>query len=330
MLIFSTTLLLLSLTLIVSNVFGNTFTNPIVESAPDPWMQYYKGYYYMSATPGGNTIRIRKSKTLDGLRTATNQVVFNHTLHNTWAPEFHLINDKWYLYYTAGATGNLNSQRIHVAESQGDDPMGPYHFKADLHDPKENGWAIDPSIITINKHLYLLGSFQTPGLQDLFIMPLANPWTPSGSKILLSSPLLSWERSGTTIAVNEGPEALQHNNKTFIVYSASFCGTADYKLGLLELTGTDPMNPKHWHKHPQPYFVRNDSVHVYGPGHNGFFRSPDGHEDWIVYHANDKQEYGCDHHRSSRAKRFGWNSNGTPNFGTPDQAGVRLTSPSGE
>ncbi|XP_054152489.1 extracellular exo-alpha-(1-_5)-L-arabinofuranosidase-like [Oppia nitens] len=294
-------------------------------ASPDPWMQYYKGYYYMTATSGDSTVRMRKSKTLAGLYNAEFKIVLNHTLYHTWAPEFHMWNSKWYLYFTAGATKDFSSQRIHVAESLGDDPIGPYNFKADIHD---DGYAIDPSLITINNGLYLLGSFNTPGMQDLFIRPLTNPWTPNGPKVLLSSPTNPWER--TNLPINEGPEPLQHNNRTFIVYSAGACGTPDYKLGLLEFVGTDPINATHWHKNPQPVFVRNDTNHVYGPGHNGFFMSPDGSQYWIVYHANDKPDYGCTNKRTARAKRLDWNSNGTPHFGTPDPIGLQLIAPSGE
>jgi len=37
-------------------------------------------------------------------------------------------------------------------------------------------------------------------------------------------------------------------------------------------------------------FQRSNTNGVYGPGHNGFFKSPDGTEDWIVYQANASPE----------------------------------------
>jgi GH43 family beta-xylosidase len=156
---------------------------------------------------------------------------------------------------------------------------------------------------------------------------MSNPWTPSGPKVKLSTPNKSWETQGG--AVNEGPEPLYHDGKTFIVYSASFCATPEYKLGLLTLTDSDPLNPAHWTK-SGPVFVRDDAHHVYGPGHNGFFKSPDGKEDWIVYHANNASHAGCDMNRSTRAQKFTWNSDGTPNFSVPVALGVSLQSPSGE
>lgn len=69
---------------------------------------------------------------------------------------------------------------------------------------------------------------------------------------------------------------------------------------------------------------------MYGPGHNGFFTSPDGAESWIVYHANDSASDGCDNGRTARAQKFSWNPDGTPNLGTPVALGTTLAGPSGE
>lgn len=50
----------------------------------------------------------------------------------------------------------------------------------------------------------------------------------------------------------------------------------------------------------------------------------------MVYHANSSASGGCDMNRSTRAQKFTWNADGTPNFGTPVALGVPLTAPSGE
>lgn len=49
----------------------------------------------------------------------------------------------------------------------------------------------------------------------------------------------------------------------------------------------------------------------------------------MVYHANSSASGGCDMNRSTRAQKFTWNADGTPNLGTP-ALGVTLTAPSGE
>jgi GH43 family beta-xylosidase len=56
---------------------------------------------------------------------------------------------------------------------------------------------------------------------------------------------------------------------------------------------------------------------VYAPGHNSFFKSPDGKEDWILYHANSLPGQGCGGFRSPRAQKFSWDKNGFPVFGIP-------------
>ncbi|NUR48453.1 MAG: family 43 glycosylhydrolase [Hamadaea sp.] len=314
-----------------------TFSNPLKAQGPDPWLQYYNGYYYLATTTWNRTITMRKATTLRGLASATDQVIFNLTNPNgagtMWAPEFHLLNgpngQRWYLYYVAGREPyDLGTQRIHVLESSGLDPMGPYTFKADLLDPtSDNTWELDPSILQLNGNLYLLGTYYN-GSQPMFIRQLSNPWTAAGTRHLLSTPTYSWETVGG--AVNEGAEVLQHGGKTFIVYSASHCSTPDYKLGLLTWTGGDPLASSSWVKSANPIFTRNDAAGVFGPGHNGFFKSPDGTEDWIVYHANSSASGGCDMNRSTRAQKISWNADGTPNFGTPVGLGVTLTAPSGE
>jgi GH43 family beta-xylosidase len=316
---------------------GTTFTNPLSMHGPDPWLQYYNGFYYLATTTWNRTITMRKSRTLGGLASTPDTVIFNLTRPNgagtMWAPEFHLLNgpngQRWYLYYVAGQEPyNLGTQRIHVLESAGLDPMGPYTFKADLLDPtQDNTWELDPSILQLNGQLYLLGTFYN-GSQPNFIRPLSNPWTASGTRHILSNPTYSWETVGG--AVNEGAEVLQHNGKTFIVFSASHCSTPDYKMGILTYNGGDPLQQSSWVKSANPVFQRSNANSVFGPGHNGFFKSPDGTEDWIVYHANNSASGGCDMNRTTRAQKFTWNADGTPNFGTPVALGTPLPTPSGE
>ncbi|WP_369173366.1 family 43 glycosylhydrolase [Streptomyces sp. R28] len=318
---------------------GRPYTNPLKSfKGADPWLQYHDGNYYLITTTFTGILGIRKSPTLAGLATAPNVQVYADTTStrntNFWAPEMHLFNGHWYVYYSAGQSGVAccDSQRTHVLESAGTDPMGPYTYKGSLTGSNltPGGWLIDASVLQANNKLYLMGSgFINGSTQSLVIAPLSNPYTLAGNTFtIISSPTLDWERSGNP--VNEGPEPLYHNGRTFLTYSASSCQTADYKLGQLELTGSDPLNPASWTKKQTPVFQRSDAGSVYGPGHNGFFSSPDGTENWIVYHANSASNGGCGNGRTTRAQEFTWNADGTPNFGTPVALGTTLPGPSGE
>jgi len=50
------------------------------------------------------------------------------------------------------------------------------------------------------------------------------------------------------------PAAIYHGGRTWIVFSASNCAGTGYKLGQMELTGSDPMNASSWTKYPNPVF----------------------------------------------------------------------------
>ncbi|WP_405824621.1 family 43 glycosylhydrolase [Streptomyces sp. NBC_01390] len=318
---------------------GRPYTNPVKsQKGADPWLEYYNGSYYLVTTSFTGVLTMRKSPTLAGLATAPSVQVWSDTTstrnNNFWAPELHFFDGHWYLYYSGAPIGAAccDQQRTYVVESAGTDPMGPYTFKNQLTgsnlDP--GGWLIDATVLTYNNKLYLVGSGAIGGSrQSLVIAPMTNPYTVSGSTFsLISQPTLSWETSGA--AVNEGPEPLYHDGRTFLTFSASYCQTPDYKLGQLELTGTNPLLASSWTKKQTPVFQRNDAAGVYGPGHNGFFTSPDGTENWIVYHANDSASGGCGNGRTTRAQKFTWNADGTPNFGTPVALGTTSPGPSGE
>jgi GH43 family beta-xylosidase len=127
--------------------------------------------------------------------------------------------------------------------------------------------------------------------------------------------------------LNEGPQVLERNGQVFIIYSTRESWTPAYRLGQLRLNGADAelMDPTSWTK-SGPVFAAANGVH--GPGHNGFAKSPDGTEDWLIYHA--KVDTGPNWNRVIRLQRFTWRPDGSPDFGTPVASGVPLPVPSGE
>jgi hypothetical protein len=86
------------------------------------------------------------------------------------------------------------------------------------------------------------------------------------------------------------------------------------------------MNPAAWTKSPEPVFQRTEKT--FGVGHNCFVTSPDGREDWLVYHAKVNLTPGWQ--RTLRLQPFTWRADGTPDFGTPVTAGLALRVPSGQ
>jgi GH43 family beta-xylosidase len=201
--------------------------------------------------------------------------------------------------------------------------MGPYHYKAQLIDY----WAIDGSVLQVSGKLYFLFSAWQGATQNIWLSAMTNAWTVTGARTLLSEPSYAWEQEGTD-SVNEGPVALYHAGRTFVTYSASQCASPGYKLGLLELIGTNPLVTAAWTKSAAPVFQTANGA--YGAGHNGFFVSPDGKENWIVYHATANSAGSCWTDRTTRIQRFDWKSDGTPNFGAPLSLNTAIVVPSGE
>ncbi len=175
------------------------------------------------------------------------------------------------------------------------------------------------------------------GKQEIYIASLKNPWTVDSERVKISTPTFEWERHGNLnspdnpphVAVNEGPQFIVHGDKLIVIFSASGCWTDNYALGMLSADiRSDFLNQSSWTKQQKPLFITSVENSVYAPGHNSFFKSPNGKEDWILYHANDKPGQGCGGFRSPRAQKFTWNKDGTPNFGAPIKTGVVLNMPS--
>lgn len=312
------------------------FSNPLFSNGADPWMQWYEGNYYLVTTTWSSQLVMRKSPTIEGLKTAPPVYVWSDTTEdrccNFWAFEFHRLNGpngfRWYLMFTAGHAADLNRQHLVVLESEGDDPMGPYRL---VGEPMVNRWNIDGTYLEVGGNLYVLWSEWDGNLQKNWIQRMSNPWTVTGNRAELTAPEYDWERQpgiDNPGLVTEAPEVLQHNGRTFVTYSASSCNGPDYKLGMLELVGNNPLDPNAWYKFPNPVFQRGNGA--YGTGHNGFFKSPDGSEDWLVYHANPSANQGCGDSRSVRTQVITWGSDGLPNFGLPASQGQLLSPPSGE
>jgi GH43 family beta-xylosidase len=319
---------------------AQTFTNPLLPSGADPYSYYKDGYYYYTHTTG-NRVDLWKSKSLADLKNAERKTIWKApagTMYSKeiWAPEVMFLRGKWYAYFAAD-DGKNDNHRMYVLENASADPMkGEWVFKGKIADPTDK-WAIDGDVIDFKGRLYMIWSGwegDENGKQEIFIAKLKTPWIIDGNRVKISTPKFDWEKigdlgGGAHVDVNEGPQFLVHGNKIFIIYSASGCWTDFYALGMLSASAnSNLLDPKSWTKADQPVFQQSPKDGVYAPGHNSFFKSPDGKEDWILYHANDRAGQGCGGFRSPRAQPFSWNTDGTPNFGIPVKPGKILALPS--
>ncbi|ARN55834.1 family 43 glycosylhydrolase [Sedimentisphaera salicampi] len=348
------TLLIISVGLCISGCTAKTtdsaqtFTNPLLESGPDPWAFYKDGYYYYIKSQG-ESLLLLKTADITELANAERKVIWQApegTPHskNLWAPEIHFIRGAWHVYYAAD-DGNHHNHRMFVLENKNPDPYeGEFKMKARIKTMPGDNWAIDGSIFEHNGKLYFIWSGWEEDkvhveTQRIYIAEMENPWTVSSERVQLSEPEYDWERNwdydkgwspDSPIYVNEGPQFIRHGEKMHIVYSCSGCWTPNYALGMLTADiQSDPMNPESWEKSKEPVFQQCPENEVYATGHNGFIKSPDGTEDWIIYHANDNPDDGCGNSRSPRLQKIEWAEDDMPVFGPALPKSAKIEKPSG-
>jgi len=306
------------------------FKNPVVARGQDPWV-IRSGTNYFFCQSRGDGVWVNRAARLEDIgvnhwqhvwQTPTNTAYS----HEVWAPELHFLQGKWYIYVAADDGANPH-HRMFVLQGTTDDPQAPFTFKGKITSPDDH-WAIDGTVLEMPEgKLYFVWAGWpggTDGVQNLYIAPMSNPWTISGERACISQPDREWEQHDFP-HINEGPETLWHNGKLFIIFSASGFWDDNYCLGQLTWTGGDVMDPHSWVKNPEPVFTH--TAEVLGPGHCSFVKSPDGKEDWLVYHAliaSGKKQ------RDVHIQPFTWNADGSPNFGKPISPTVSLPVPSGE
>ncbi|KAJ6627659.1 glycosyl hydrolase [Mycena sp. CBHHK59/15] len=238
--------LVLSL-LIVGQVFGATFTNPI------------------------------------GLKTATPKLVWSDTTStrccNMWAPEIHKMMDgAWYIQAT--------SPPVRHRPASLDSTFSVSRDLRQFVVPNHNTpGALDPSILAYNGAYYLVYSQwdNSLGGQSLFLGKMSGPTT-VGAVTAISVPTYSWEKAGA-----------------------------------------DPTVASSWTKKSTPIFTGANGNNE--PGHSGFFLSAGGDQVWNVFHASSTIPSVCDGSRYTMVQPVTWNSDGSPNLGSPDALSVAITEP---
>ncbi len=322
-------------------VAPTTFSNPLFDGA-DPWLVKQDGYYYYCSS-ASNGIVVSKSKYIT--RKGEPVVVWtapvngwNHA--NIWAPELHFVNGKWYIYYAAAKKGGspFIYQKSGVLESKTPDAQGEYIDRGmlntgnDFSNPDSAVWAIDFTLMNLKGKLYGIWSgWEKSALTDatpqhLYIAPMSDPYTLSGPRVKISSPVERFETGGP-LNLNEGPEVLKNGDNVFIIYSCRESWLKEYRLGQLRLksANADPLDRSSWIK-TGPVF--QGTSEVLGTGHCSFVLSPDETENWIVYHSKITEAPGWK--RNVRAQKFTWNKDGSPDFGLPVPAGLEIARPAGE
>ena len=297
------------------------FTNPIVFRADDPWVIYddrlgYDCYYYVWS--GGDGVRIAVMDDFYKLSEVYNMQgryiqawksePGTDYSSEIWAPELHFLNNRWYIY-VAASNGQNETHRMYVLESNTDNPMEGFTFTGKIS-PATDRWAIDGTVMQYQGKMYFIWSGWEGAVnvaQHLYIAEMESPVKFLSDRVKISSPELEWELIGNPL-INEGPVAIERNGLMHLMYSASGSWTDDYCIGLLTLTGSDPLDPQSWTKKHTPILSRKEGM--YGPGHPSITRSRDGRE-WLIYHANSFPRRGW-RGRQGWAQLIMWDSDNYP------------------
>lgn len=306
-------------------------SNPLVHRRADAQIfRHDDGFYYMTGSvPEYDRLVLRRAKTLAGLSTAEERVLWRHLESGPlsgflWAPELHQIDGKWYMYFAAGPSGggeDVFRIRTWVAVCDGADAMtGNWSILGQFEFPWDS-FNLDSTIFTHRGVRYVSWAQREPGIEtnsNLYLAPLKTPLTLGAKPVRLTVPTLDWEIQGYKVA--EASAVLARNGKLFLTYSAS-ATDARYSLGLLTADeGADIMDPASWTKAPAPVFKTSRETSVFGPGHNSFTVDEQG-RDILVYHGRDYEVIEGDPlfnpDRHTRIQRLYFNADGTPDFGIP-------------
>lgn len=309
-----------------------SFTNPVLSSGPDPWIVRSRDAYYYTHTMG-NRITLWRTADITDLAHAEQRTIWTPpttgpNAHSIWAPELHRIGGKWYIYYSATAAGHKDDAHrgVFVLENATRDPMQGSWIDRGRVNTRRAG--IDGTVFEHRGSLYFAYSPYIGSVSGIAIARLSNPWTITGDEVVIAEPDRAWEDQGGR-KILEGPEFLVGpTGQVHMTYSAGACWSDNYALGLLSARpGADLLSRESWSKAGQP--VLSSANGVYATGHNGFFRSPDNREQWIVYHANPAAGMGCTAKRAPHLGRIEWTANGEPQFPAPVGPQARLAKPSG-
>lgn len=213
----------------------------------DPHVTNYKGNLILCESQDDE--RIILSHYVDGSRRGT-EVVWEHPdEHQVWAPELHQINGLWFIYYAASNGDNKNHRMKVIGAAT--DPFGPYNFSERIGPDR---WTIDMTTFTWKDQRYAVWSGQvnpeSDFPQNLFIASMTSPVEINSYWWLLAQPDFDWEMSIEPIL--EGPQIFKENGKLYLLYSANASWKPEYSTGILELSGTNPLNMWHWTKCPWP------------------------------------------------------------------------------
>lgn len=235
-----------------------------------------------------------------------------------YSPEEFGEDAGWYLLFTTykpheDEHGNTqgDDRRSYILKAASSDLQGdwvnpetgekniPARFGSDTYDWVNNtDWTAGQTTFRHGGKNYCLwieqrGRGTAEFAQRVYLAEMKNPWTVTGEILELIVPEYDWEREGYGYsssqqqwypAVIEGLTPVHNaDGDLFVVYAGSGYWTPGYCLGQMTFKGGDILDIANWEKSPTPVFKKNGEV--CGVGGPSIITSPDGEDNYLLYHA---------------------------------------------
>jgi len=304
----------------------NHYEFPIAFNRADPCIGRWNGKYYFIATNDADrehSIYIREADSIPELVTAQEVLVLDaytypHIGNLLWAPEFHIINDRLYIFHAA-TPEQFGEEQSHVmALKENGNPMKKEDWEMPRKVVKKDGSplfttgiTLDMTVFEVDGHYYAVWSQREFVPKDLgawlYISEIDpnEPWKLIEDPVMLSAPEFGWANNHTF--VDEGPFALIKDGKIFLTFSSAAVDST-YVVGLLTANiGDNLLDASNWVKTNYPLLTSRSVKGQYGTGHNAYVQDDDGNY-WNTYHGRP----GVDAPRSSGIRRVHFDIEGYP------------------
>ena len=281
---------------VTGRVHQDHYDFPVAWHRADPCIGRWKGKYYFIATndyDNNHSLLIREADTIPGLVTAQEVCILDTTMYPhlgnlLWAPEFHIIKDRLYIFHT-GTPGEFEKEQCHVmALKENGNPMKASDWEMPVRVVKkdgsylynEQGITLDMTEWKLNGRYYVAWSqrqfFPVDQGAWLYIAEIDpdQPWKLISDPVLLSMPEYGWANNHTF--VDEGPFALMGKEKIFLTFSSAAVDST-YVVGLLSADlSADLLDPASWIKENYPLMSSRSREGEFGTGHNSYITDEDG------------------------------------------------------
>lgn len=295
------------------------YQNPLYDAYfADPFVWRHGGTYYAIGTGAGEAsghVDASTQPTVFPLLTSPDLVHWTPAGHalvrpdaslgdTFWAPEIAHADGRWYLYYSVGFGDKRHQLRVAVAAS----PLGPYVDAAQLTDPREVPFAIDPHPFQDDDgrwYLFHARDFLEP-VDDagasvrvgtaLVVLPLETMTRlAAGGARTVARARHDWQRFAANRPMYggvhdwhtlEGPCVVHEAGRYYCLYSGG--NWQDVSYGVDYVVADAVMGPyREEGAQARPRVLRTVPGKMIGPGHCSVTLAPDGLARMIVYHAWD-------------------------------------------